>query len=394
MGWLRKKAKQIGKAFKKVGKALKKGLGKLAKAFGKLGPLGSLALSFIIPGVGGQIFQWLKDIPYLGKVFQGIAKVGNFVKEGVGTIFNKVTDGIEYALNKVSQPFIKEGARGAGSALRDWVSETTNGFIKPSEQGNIFDKDLALKTSDGKLVSELTGDELDVLKSTGELDKIKASADLGRSQSAFIGDNVRNVESMVDADGKTIELAKGEVYQYNEATKQHQIWKNQEAYSDYASGKYDSAVGGLTPDDIVTATPKPSILEGRQEGKGITESFKGSREGAAYAKLAPVQQLGSAMQAEEDAIAQFNADQKSRKSAYFSDQADYQLAPLEQQNYSRSADQPQFVNFADFNPSEDPAQQYLAYRGIQGNVNPVDVGGYGFDYEAFLRAQLGDRAYG
>ena len=28
MGWLRKKAKQIGNAFKKVGKVLKKGLGK------------------------------------------------------------------------------------------------------------------------------------------------------------------------------------------------------------------------------------------------------------------------------------------------------------------------------------------------------------------------------
>ena len=62
MGWLRKKAKQIGNVFKKIGKKLKKGLGKIAKAFGKLGPLGSLALSFIIPGVGGQIFNWLKGL--------------------------------------------------------------------------------------------------------------------------------------------------------------------------------------------------------------------------------------------------------------------------------------------------------------------------------------------
>ncbi len=46
MGWLRKKAKQIGNVFKKIGKKLKKGLGKIAKAFGKLGPLGSLSLSF------------------------------------------------------------------------------------------------------------------------------------------------------------------------------------------------------------------------------------------------------------------------------------------------------------------------------------------------------------
>ena len=56
MGWLRKKAKQIGNVFKKIGKKLKKGLGKIAKAFGKLGPLGSLALSFILPGIGSAIF--------------------------------------------------------------------------------------------------------------------------------------------------------------------------------------------------------------------------------------------------------------------------------------------------------------------------------------------------
>jgi|14_taG_2_1085336.scaffolds.fasta_scaffold01229_3 hypothetical protein len=394
MGWLRKKAKQIGNVFKKIGKKLKKGLGKIAKVFGKLGPLGSLALSFILPGVGGAIFTWLKDIPYLGNVFKAIGKVGNFVKDGVGTVFNKVSDGIEWAMNKVSKPFMKEGARGAGSAFRDFVSDVTNGYIEPSKQGNIFDKDLALTTKDGKLLSELSGEELDALKASGELDTIKASADLGRSQSAFVGENVRNVESMVDAKGKPIELAKGEVYQFNEATGQHQIWKNQEAYNTYASGKYDSAVGGLTPDDIVTATPKPSILEGRQKDKGFTQSFKDSREGAAYAKLAPVQQLGSSMQAEEEAIEQYNAQQSARKSEYFAYEAQQQQATAAQDNYSRSGETPQFVNFADFNPQQDPATQYLAYRGIQGNVNPYDVGGYGFDYEAFLRAQLGDRAYG
>ena len=65
MGWLRKKAKQIGNAFKKVGKVLKKGLGKIGKFFGKLGPLGSLALSFMFSAFGGPILQWLNNIPGL-----------------------------------------------------------------------------------------------------------------------------------------------------------------------------------------------------------------------------------------------------------------------------------------------------------------------------------------
>jgi hypothetical protein len=55
MGWLRKKAKQIGKGIKKLGKSIGKGFkkvfGGLAKAFGKLGPLGSIAMMIMMPYV-------------------------------------------------------------------------------------------------------------------------------------------------------------------------------------------------------------------------------------------------------------------------------------------------------------------------------------------------------
>ena len=46
---------------------------------------------------------------------------------------------------------MKKGARGMGSAFRDFVSDVTGGFIDPSDKGNIFNKDLALKTKDGEL---------------------------------------------------------------------------------------------------------------------------------------------------------------------------------------------------------------------------------------------------
>ena len=52
MGKLRKLGKKIGRGIKSVGRKLKKGFGKIASAFGKLGPLGTIALSFILPGVG------------------------------------------------------------------------------------------------------------------------------------------------------------------------------------------------------------------------------------------------------------------------------------------------------------------------------------------------------
>ena len=64
MGWIRKKAKQIGKGiksvFKGVGKAFNKVFGGLFK---KLGPIGSIALMFFLPGIGqlfSQGLSWLQ----------------------------------------------------------------------------------------------------------------------------------------------------------------------------------------------------------------------------------------------------------------------------------------------------------------------------------------------
>ena len=62
MGWLKKKIKQLGKGIKKIGKkiggAFKKILKPFAKIFNKLGPLGSIALMMILPGLGTLIAGW------------------------------------------------------------------------------------------------------------------------------------------------------------------------------------------------------------------------------------------------------------------------------------------------------------------------------------------------
>ena len=71
MGWIRKKAKQIGKgiksAFKGLGKAFNKVFGGLFK---KLGPIGSIALMFFLPGIGQLFSQGLSWVQ------TGIAKLG------------------------------------------------------------------------------------------------------------------------------------------------------------------------------------------------------------------------------------------------------------------------------------------------------------------------------
>ena len=136
MGKLRKIGKKIKKGFKSIGKRLKKGLGKIAKAFGKLGPLGSIALSFLLPGMGSVLSGWLSNMGPVGEFILNIGakiqKGANWVKDGVGRVFNRVTDAIEYGMNKVSGVF---GKGTAGSDFRNWVSEQTKGFIDPSTQG-------------------------------------------------------------------------------------------------------------------------------------------------------------------------------------------------------------------------------------------------------------------
>lgn len=313
MGWLRKKAKQLGKVFKKVGKKLKKGLGKIAKAFGKLGPLGSIALSVMLPGLG-NIAGWLGNtISAMGpagkflvdistSIYNAIATPFKYVKgkisTGLGKVFNTVSGAIENGMNTVSNAF---GGKGEiGSNFRNFVSDMTNGFVEPS--------------SDAKEFAELT-------------------------------DN----DTLFDMEAQT---------------------------------------------PIKKSKDKLSIIEtAKDKDLSFKEKITTSKEYAAYKPIEATRMAGATLNQADAAYEAQVAYLENRKSDYFKDQASFQLAPLEQQNYAQVVDMPMFVDFSNFNPAQDPAQQYLAYRGITDYVNPMDIGGYGFDYQQFLQAQLGDRDY-
>jgi len=319
MGWLRKKGKQIAGAFRKVGRRLKKGLGKIAKAFGKLGPLGSIALSFILPGLGG-IAGWLgKTVSSMGpagkflvdvssSIYNAFKYVKGKVSSGLGKVFNTVTGAIENGMNTVSS--VVGGKGEIGTNFRNFVSDMTNGFVEKS--------------------------------STTE----------------------------------AVELTE----------------KAQASLTDTLEGVTSDTVTSSVPKDIDTKVAfkdKPSIIEtARDKDLGFKEKITTSREYAAYKPIEATRMAGVAINEGEAAMeAQVNY-LKARKSDYFKGQADYQLSALEQQNYSQVMDMPTFVDYSNFNPMEDPAKQYLSYRGITDYVNPLDIGGYGFDYQQFLQAQL------
>ena len=132
MGKLRKIGRRIGKGVKSLGRKLKKGLGKVAKAFGKLGPLGSVALSFIIPGVGGWLSKTANGASWFQPIAEGLVNAGNFVNKGVGRVFNRVTDAVEWSMNTVSKAM--PGGEGVmGTNFRNWASGATDGFISPAK---------------------------------------------------------------------------------------------------------------------------------------------------------------------------------------------------------------------------------------------------------------------
>tara|TARA_B100001939_G_C16945737_1_gene620241 strand:- start:4371 stop:5351 length:981 start_codon:yes stop_codon:yes gene_type:complete len=145
MGWLRKKAKQLGRAIKKIGKKVKKAFGKVAKAFGKLGPLGTIAMSFILPGVGSAMSGWLgsfgsnvmKMLPkgmstFITNVGTTIRNAASGIGEGIGKVFGKITDGIEYGMNKLGSPF---GKGDVGSNFRNFLNDLSGGRIGEAEFG-------------------------------------------------------------------------------------------------------------------------------------------------------------------------------------------------------------------------------------------------------------------
>ena len=312
MGKLRKIGKKIGKGFKKVGKRLKSGLGKVAKAFGKLGPLGSIGLSLILPGIGDMLGTWWKGLDQTGflKTIAGkFNTVYTNIKSGVGTVFNKVTDAIEYGMNKLGGVV---GKGEAGSNFRNFVSDVTGGFIEKSE--------FATEKQALDLTEKVQGNLTDTL------------------------DGVAPKDTILKPDTDIV---------------------------DSVTKKKDSIFKTLRDDDL-----------------SFKEGITSSREFAAYKPIEATRMAGAAINEGEAAYeAQVNY-LKARKSDYFKNQASYQLGAVEQQNYSHVGDMPMFVDYSNFNPDQDPAQQYVAYRGITGNINPMDIGGYGFDYEQFLKAQL------
>jgi len=128
-GW-KKLGSSIAKRMRKVGRGVKKGFKSITKAFGKLGPLGHLALFFILPGMGNVLTSWMGQMgsSVMNMLPEGFAKVltdvGNFVKtkasklynNTVGAVYNTVSDGLTAGIDAVTG--------GSATKFKNFVSNT------------------------------------------------------------------------------------------------------------------------------------------------------------------------------------------------------------------------------------------------------------------------------
>lgn len=368
MGWLRKKAKQIGKAIKKVGKKVKKAFGKVAKAFGKLGPLGTIAMSFILPGLGSALTGWLgkfgssvmKMLPkgmstFISNVGNTIRAAAGGIKEGIGRVFNKITDGIEFGMNKLGSPF---GKGDVGSNFRNWVSEKTGGFIDPSTKGV---EDITIP-GETKLVQGPDGvtKEIQVPET-----KISAEAQMGIG-GPEVPQTPKGMTDPVYVDGIDTDLKKG----FYEKADLDKYYTGVDSTLDISTGKITEGVtSGPLPSTEVTIKTTGDLKTPIAKGEGFFGKGKKT-----YKKLGPLSEFGSGIIQQEQAIAEGQRRQDAATREYFSD---YGMKSLKYMGVDTLSAQP--VSFFDkdaFSVSRNPMDNFMKqiYNfEIPVNQDPIKV---------------------
>jgi hypothetical protein len=205
MGWLRKKAKQIGKAIKKIGKKIKKVIGKIAKPFAKLGIVGQIALGFIMPWAAGAIFKGFGTlastmagssnlfVKAAGTVMKGIHAGASAVKGAFTKVTDAISGGLQNITGKAKEMF------GIKADASDFIKNAPD--MKEFDFGtNLSEKAVsdvaASKTIEGQLASTIPDAIGKVTKDViGDISK-------QATEKSLVG-NIK--QAVLDAPGKLVE---------------------------------------------------------------------------------------------------------------------------------------------------------------------------------------------
>tara|TARA_R100001129_G_scaffold34758_1_gene23640 strand:- start:5096 stop:6112 length:1017 start_codon:yes stop_codon:yes gene_type:complete len=139
MGFLRKTIKKIGRGIKKIGKkigkAFKSILKPFAKVFNKLGPIGSMAMMMIMPGVGQLMAGFGTTMGgTLGTAIKFVGNAINYVASAPKKIFSTITNGLGAGWDALTNASTAEGgswfSRFGEEFTKSWNSRDVNSVFK------------------------------------------------------------------------------------------------------------------------------------------------------------------------------------------------------------------------------------------------------------------------
>ena len=228
---MKKLFKKVFKGFKKIlkpiGRELKRGLKSAGKAFGKLGPIGTLALSLMLPGLGtfmGSLGTVVGNVaataPFagtimgpVGQVISGVAKVAqaggkvfNSISKYVGDTVNGLTGGsfkgemvsenITNAAGEVTGTKMVENAaykKGMSTKFGDWVGakidKTRRTFgLETGMDSKGFESSLASNKETLSGVQSTTDIQNYAQSVEGQLDKSLSTFDINKKPTPGILD--------------------------------------------------------------------------------------------------------------------------------------------------------------------------------------------------------------
>jgi|TARA_R100000482_G_scaffold65411_1_gene24281 hypothetical protein len=139
MGFLRKTIKKIGRGIKKVGKkigkAFKSILKPFAKVFGKLGPIGSIAMMMVMPGIGQLMAGFGTTMGgAVGTAIKFVGNAINYVASAPKKIFSTITNGLGAGWDALTNASTAEGgswfSRFGEEFTKSWNSRDVSSVFK------------------------------------------------------------------------------------------------------------------------------------------------------------------------------------------------------------------------------------------------------------------------
>jgi hypothetical protein len=370
-GW-KKLGSSIAKGMRKIGRGVKKGFKKVTKAFGKLGPLGHLALFFILPGMGNVMSSWMGQfgskvmnmLPKgfantLGTVGGAIKDVASFAyKNTIGAVYNTVSKALTTGIDFVTAPFMD--GTGAATRFQNFVSDTAKKFSAPGPTG-----------------PEITQGAKD---SVAEMDK--------------------RIEKIKGETG-TIKPSKEAIARNKTLTEAQKI-------SAEARRRSEALLESTKPPTIDTpvtdtvASAKDTIVSG-EEKKGWYESYKDLKTGISEKEIPGLGvDIGEATKVAKDATGVFSAYKYFNPDDMSGEFYNPNIGMANQLNESTDSFTMAGVD-ATFIPNvrtpsiSDAATNYskmFGQVGLDPVMTAINAPGYGYTFEDYVIGQAGESTYG